>query len=101
MAVQGDAARMIEPAIYWSASPGVTQAAKRYRKNSHAKRAIEKGFTSQLTTKVTVRPFGRLPTLRTEAKSTFIIIGMIISQINTAMEKLMWLPSPNSSPLKV
>ena len=89
MAVQGAAARIIEPAMYWSASTGVTQAAKRNRKNSHAKKAIENGFTSQLTTKVTARPFGRLPTLRTEAKSTFIIIGMIISQINTAMGKLM------------
>src|SRR6185295_5504903 len=96
MAVQGAAARMIEPAIYWSASPGVTQAEKTYRKNNHAKKAIENGFTSQLITKVTARPFGRLPTLRTDAKSTFIIIGMIISQIKTAMGKLMWLPSPNS-----
>ena len=30
-------------------------------------------------------------------KSTFIIIGVIISQIRTAIGTLIWLPLPNSS----
>ena len=58
--------------------------------------AIENGFTSQFTNSVTSSPRGRLPTLRMEVKSTFIIIGMIISQISTAIGTLIWLPEPNS-----
>jgi hypothetical protein len=49
---------------------------------------MEKGFTTQFTNSVTSKPRGRFPTLRTAAKSTFIIIGMIISQIRTAIGKL-------------
>jgi hypothetical protein len=41
---------------------------------------------------------GLPPTLRTEEKSTFIIIGVIMSQIRTAIGTLMWLPFPNSRP---
>ena len=33
-----------------------------------------------------------VPTLRMDAKSTFIIIGVIISQIRTAIGTLIWLP---------
>ena len=53
---------------------------------------MENGFTSQFTNSVTISPRGLLPTLRMEAKSTFIIIGMIISQIRTAIGTLIWLP---------
>ena len=49
---------------------------------------MEKGFTSQLTSNVTSNPRGRAPTFRIAAKSTFIIIGMIISQISTAIGRL-------------
>ena len=63
--------------------------------------AIENGFTTQLTNRVTIKPFGRLPTFLIEAKSTFIIMGMIISQIRTAIGTLIWLPSPNSRFLNV
>lgn len=59
-------------------------------------KAMEKGFTSQLTSNVTINPFGLLPTLRIDAKSTFIIIGMIMSQIRMAMGIFTWLPSPHS-----
>ncbi len=54
-------------------------------KKSQAKAAIENGFTIQLTISVTMSPPGRFPTLRIEPKSTFIIIGVIISQISTAI----------------
>lgn len=49
---------------------------------------MEKGFTTQLTNNVTSKPRGRFPTSRTAAKSTFIIIGMIISQIKIAIGTL-------------
>ena len=55
------------------------------RKKSQASAAIENGFTIQFTSSVTRSPAGRLPTLRTAEKSTFIIIGVIISQIRTAI----------------
>jgi len=83
---------MIAPAMYWSASAGMIQAAKTCPKNSPARRAMENGLTSQLTRRVTNSPRGRFPTFRTDAKSTFIIIGMIISQIRTAMGRFTWLP---------
>ena len=67
------------------------------RKNTQEIRAIEKGFTSQFTNKVTSSPRGFSRTLKMDAKSTFIIIGMIISQIRMAMGTLTWLPWPNSS----
>ncbi len=87
---------MIAPAMYWSASAGAIHGANRCRKNSQASSAIENGFTSQLTNSVTSRPRGRRPTLRMAPKSTFIIMGTIISQISTAMGTLTWLPVPNS-----
>jgi len=83
---------MMHPAMYWSASAGVIQALKRNRKNSHAIRAIENGFTSQFTNSVTSRPRGLWPTFRMAAKSTFIIMGTIISQMSTAIGMLIWLP---------
>ena len=58
--------------------------------------AIENGFTSQFTNSVTNRPRGRRPTCRIAPKSTFIIIGVIISQMRMAIGMLIWLPSPNS-----
>ena len=54
--------------------------------------AIENGFTSQFTNSVTNRPRGRRPTLRIDPKSTFIIIGVIISQMRIAIGTLIWLP---------
>ena len=48
----------------------------------------------QLTSSVTSNPAGRRPTFFTDEKSTFIIIGVIISQIRTAMGALIWLPLP-------
>ncbi len=87
---------MITPAMYWFASPGPIQFEKSTRKNSHPMSAIEKGFTSQFTNSVTRSPRGRRPTFRTAVKSTFIIIGMIMSQIRTAIGTLIWLPDPNS-----
>src|SRR5262249_28766231 len=62
---------------------------------------MENGFTTQLTNRVTTNPFGFRPTFSTDAKSTFIIIGMIMSQMRMAIGALMWLPSPNSIVLKV
>lgn len=88
IAVQGAAARMMQPAIYWSASAGVMNGANRNRKKAHANSAIEKGLTTQLTKSVTTRPVGRRPTFFTAEKSTFIIIGVIISQMSTAMGML-------------
>ena len=79
---------MMQPAMYWSASAEVMNAAKMTRKNAHASSAIENGFTSQLMNSVTSSPAGRLPTSFTDEKSTFIIIGVIISQIRTAIGAL-------------
>ena len=59
---------------------------------------MENGFTSQFTISVTTRPAGFLPTLRMAVKSTFIIMGVIMSQMRTAMGALIWLPWPNSRP---
>lgn len=87
--------------VFVSASAGEIQAAKTYRKNTQAKNAMEKGFTTQFTNRVISRPTGRLPTSRTEANSTFIIIGTIISQISTAIGRLMWLPCPTSAPRRL
>ena len=53
-----------------------------------AKNAIEKGFTTQFTKRVIKSPPGRCPTCRKAVRSTFIIIGTIMSQISTAMGKL-------------
>src|ERR1022692_4571362 len=100
MAVHGAAARMMQPAIYWPASPGLMKAENTTRKNSHANNAMENGFTSQFTTNVTNRPAGRLRTFRMLGKTTFIIMGGIISQIRTAMGTLIWLPRPNSQPIR-
>ena len=91
---------MMQPAMYWSASVGGIQALNSTRKNSQAMAAIENGFTSQLMTSVMTRPRGRRPTFRMAPKSTFIIIGVIISQISTAIGTLIWLPLPNSIPRK-
>ena len=44
--------------------------------------------TTQLTSSVTRSPAGLRPTLSTEEKSTFIIIGVIMSQISTAIGTL-------------
>src|SRR5512139_2658436 len=96
MAVHGAAARMMLPAMYWSASPGEIHGLNTYRKKAHAIAAIENGFTSQFTNSVTNSPRGRRPTLRIDPKSTFIIIGVIISQMRIAIGTLIWLPAPNS-----
>src|SRR5678815_4604914 len=91
---------MMVPAMYWSASEGEIHDENRCRKKSQARNAIEKGFTTQLTKRVISNPFGFLPTFRTEAKSTLIIMGMIMSQIRMAMGTLIWLSAPNSRLLK-
>lgn len=39
--VQGAAARMMTPGMYWSASPGPTRGRMRCLKNSHPRNAIE------------------------------------------------------------
>ena len=61
---------------------------KTWRKNTHEIRAIENGLTSQFTKRVTASPRGFLPTSRMAPKSTLIIIGMIMSQIRTAIGTL-------------
>jgi hypothetical protein len=57
---------------------------------------MEKGLTIQFTNKVTSSPLGRRPTSRIEAKSTFIIMGMIMSQSRMAIGTLIWLFELNS-----
>jgi hypothetical protein len=88
MAVQGAAARMMHPAMYWSASARPMNAENTTRKNNYARNAMENGFTSQFTMSVTTKPAGLLPTLRMAGKSTFIIMGVIMSQIRIAMGAL-------------
>ena len=53
---------------------------------------------TQFTRRVTRSPAGRLPTFFTAEKSTFIIIGVIMSQMRKAIGAFIWLPSPNSMP---
>jgi hypothetical protein len=79
---------MMQPAMYWSASAGLMKAENTSRKKTHARSAIENGLTIQFTSTVTMSPAGRLPTFRTAEKSTFIIIGVIISQMRTAIGAL-------------
>ncbi len=50
--------------------------------------AIEKGLTAQFTSSVTPMPRQCLRTSPSAAKSIFISIGMIISQISTATGRL-------------
>ncbi len=88
---------MIVPAMYWSASAAPIQGARISRKETQAIAAIEKGLTSQLTRRVTSSTVGRVPTRRTDARSTFIIIGTIMSQISAAIGRLIRLSSPISS----
>ena len=64
------------------------KAAKTMRKRAQASNAMEKGLTIQLTSRVTSRPAGRRPTFFTDEKSTFIIMGVIISQMRMAMGTL-------------
>ena len=56
--------------------------------NNHASSAIENGFTPQLMNKVTPTPRQCSLTWARAAKSIFINIGMIISQISTATGRL-------------
>ncbi len=63
------------PARYWSASSGPIQGRNRCLKKRYPISAIENGFTSQLTTSVTISPLGRFRTPRIEVKSTLSIIG--------------------------
>ena len=49
---------MMTPAMYSLASSGPIHGVKTWRKKSQPRKAIEKGFTSQLTTSVTARPRG-------------------------------------------
>jgi len=86
----------MHPAMYWSASLGLMNDAKTNRKKPHANSAIEKGLTTQFTNSVIMSPAGFRPTFLTEEKSTFIIIGVIISHMRTAMGRFTWLPSPGS-----
>ena len=66
--------------------------------NAQANSAIENGLITQLTSRVITSPVGRRPTFFTDEKSTFIIIGVIISQISTGIGALIWLRLPNSIP---
>jgi len=52
--------------------------------NSQPSRAIENGFTPQLTTSVTPMPRQWAPTVLNAEKSMRASMGMIISQISTA-----------------
>jgi hypothetical protein len=56
--------------------------------NSHARSAIENGFTAQLTKSVTPMPLTCWRSSDMAEKSTFSNIGMIISQIRTATGRL-------------
>ena len=66
---------MMTPAMYCPASSGPIHGEKTCRKKSQPKKAIEKGFTSQLTKSVTKRPRGFRPTPAIDFKSIFSIIG--------------------------
>ena len=61
--------------------------------NSQPSSAIENGLTPQLMNKVTPMPRQCSLTWASAAKSIFISIGMIISQISTATGRLTWATS--------
>ena len=66
---------MMTPAMYSLASSGPIHGVNTWRKKSQPRKAIENGFTSQFTTRVTTSPPGRLPTPLIDAKSILSIIG--------------------------
>ena len=80
---QDDRPRCTDPA-----SAGIIHALKTCRKKTQEMSAIENGFTSQFTNRVTNSPRGFLPTSRIAPKSTLIIIGMIMSQMRIAIGTL-------------
>jgi len=75
MAVQGATPSRIMPAMYSLADCGSTQGAKTYWKKNTPSAAMVKGLMSQLTTSVSSRPRGFLPTSFTAVQSIWIIIG--------------------------
>ena len=75
MAVHGAAARMISPAVNPRAVSGSIHAENTCCMKTQARKAIPKGFTSQLTNRVTRRPRGRRAMPPTEPKSTLSIMG--------------------------
>ena len=82
---------MITPAVYWSAIPGPMTGRNRCLNKSYPRKAMLRGFTTQLMNRVTNSPLGRLPMRVTEVKSIFIIMGTIMSQMSTAIGALIWL----------
>jgi hypothetical protein len=58
---------------------------KTCRTKRQAINAIENRLTIQLTKRVMSTPLGLRPAFRIAVKSTFIIIGTIMSQMSTAM----------------
>ena len=54
---------------------------------------MEKGFTAQFTNRVTPMPRQWRPTWPSARKSTFISMGVIISQISPATGRLTWASS--------
>ena len=71
---------------------GLMKAAKTKRKNDPRQQRHREGFHHPVDEQRDQQPGGSPPTLRTEEKSTFIIIGVIMSQIRTAIGALIWLP---------
>ena len=61
--------------------------------NSQPRNAIENGLTSQFTTSVTPMPRMCWRTSPSAAKSTFISMGMTITQISTPTGRLTWATS--------
>ena len=85
IAVHGAAPSKTAPARYSVARSGVIKPLKTINKNRATIPYIVKGLISQFTIQVRNNPFGFLPTCFTLRKSTFIIIGYIITQIRIAI----------------
>ena len=81
----GAAPSRTAPARYSVASSGAMNPLNATKKNRLAMPYMENGLMSQLVTQVTNSPLGFFPTLRMLWKSTFSIIGYIITQIRIAM----------------
>jgi len=74
MAVHGAAARMILPAMYWSASPGEIHGLKAYRKKAHANHRHRERLHEPVHEQRHEQARAA-PDVRIDPKSTFIIIA--------------------------
>ena len=83
MAVQDATPKKIMPAMYLLADCGSTNGANTDWKNSTPRAALVKGLIGLLMTSVSTSPRGFLHASLTANQSIWIIMGLIITHLNT------------------